>query len=71
MQNVSKIPYANTISSSNVGTENVLTQQGLYIFKIKDLAGNESYKAVVLDVSKPVVLQKITETGNFITDFPA
>jgi len=69
MQNVSKIPYANTISSSNVGTENVLTQQGLYIFKIKDLAGNESYKAVVLDVSKPVVLQKITETGNFITDF--
>ena len=70
-QNISKIPYSNTISSSNVSAENVLTEQGLYIFKINDQAGNEKYKAVVLDYSKPIVLQKITETGNFITDFSA
>lgn len=66
--NITRIPYNNNNSNSNTITaENVLTRQGIYVFYLKDMAGNETYKSVVLDYTKPVVLQKIGQ--NFITDF--
>lgn len=63
------VPYSNTVSQSNLPTELVLTQQGMYIFHLVDKAGNEQYFAFTIDKTNPVVLQKMTHTETYVTDF--
>lgn len=64
------ISYSNTISNNlSVDLKDVLSEQGLYIFKLEDKAGNSAYKAVVLDGTSPKILQKLSSNDTFITDF--
>ena len=67
--NFVEIGYQNNISSTFVSTENILTESGMYIFYIQDLAGNFVYQSFVIDKTSPVILQKITESNTYITDF--
>lgn len=67
--NFVEIGYQNNVSNTFVPTENVLTENGMYIFFIQDMAGNFVYQSFVIDKTTPVILQKITESNTYITDF--
>ncbi len=60
-------PYSNTVGSLTVPTEKVKSQEGIYLFKISDLAGNVAYHSFVIEKSAPRVLQKTL--GEYQTDF--
>lgn len=64
-----RLEYENNVYNTFVEAENILTENGMYIFYIEDLAGNFAYQAFVIDKTSPVILQKITESGIYVTDF--
>lgn len=69
--NFVEIGYQNNVSNTFVSTENILTENGMYIFYIQDMAGNYVYQSFVIDKTSPVILQKISESNTYITDFTA
>ena len=66
---LTQIPYSNNIANTFVNTNNVLTENGMYIFYVFDDAGNSTYKAFVIDKTNPTVLQKLTDSNIYITDY--
>ena len=58
------VQYQNTQGLTNIPSANVLSQAGMYIFKISDTAGNYKYFAFVIDNSPAKILQQID--GEFV-----
>lgn len=61
---LTEVDYRNTQNISNIPSGNVLSQAGLYVFKVSDTAGNEKYFAFIIDNSPARILQRVK--GQFV-----
>lgn len=63
------IPYTNTANISNLTSQSILREQGMYLVYVCDLAGNEKYYSFVIDKTTPNVLQIMTQTDTIVESF--
>ena len=61
---LTEIDYRNTQNLTNIPSGNVLTQSGMYIFKVCDSAGNEKFFSFIIDSSPARILQQVD--GEFV-----
>ncbi len=61
---LSTVNYLNAQSYNYVPSSSVLSQSGMYIFRIYDSAGNEQYFAFIIDTTNAQILQQIN--GEFV-----
>ncbi len=55
------VNYLNAQSYNYIPSSNILSQSGMYIFRIYDSAGNEKYFAFIIDTTNAQILQQINE----------
>lgn len=53
------ITYQNSKDFNYIPSSNVLTQAGMYVFRIKDSAGNEQYFSFIIDTTNAKILQEV------------
>lgn len=61
---VISILYTQSNNLANIGETSILSDAGIYVFRLFDDAGNEKFVSVCIDTSSPVVLQE-REDGHF------
>lgn len=66
--NLSIIPYQNTLALNTLTNSNIFSQEGLYMVRAVDKAGNEAFTYFFIDKTTPTVLQK-DALGNYLSDF--
>ena len=56
---LTSVTYQNSKDFNYIPSTNVLTEAGMYVFRIKDSAGNEQYFSFIIDTTSAKILQEV------------